>query len=246
MTDYGVGRIANAGVDVAEYAGSAAGTTLILAPELIGGGRANTFASYVYAFGLVLWCLFSARLHPWEDDNSQVPDLVSILGRVRDGDRPSLASLRPDTPPAVVALMQRCWAQDPAARPTALIIARETDAWLVDPDPRDTEIRELRARVAAAEAVAAESNRRATELDATVRELRTELNTPAAQAGARRQPRKLVSSLRGLTWNVFVVLNSPGALPLLSPLQLPGMRRVPGPWHRPSYALPSSTSCSRR
>ena len=47
LTDYGVGRISNAGVDVALYAGDAAGTMLYLAPELIGGGRANTFASDV-------------------------------------------------------------------------------------------------------------------------------------------------------------------------------------------------------
>ena len=47
LTDYGVGRISNAGVNVALYAGDAAGTMLYLAPELIGGGRANTFASDV-------------------------------------------------------------------------------------------------------------------------------------------------------------------------------------------------------
>jgi serine/threonine protein kinase len=51
LTDYGVGRIANAGVDVAMYTGDAAGTMLYLAPELIGGGRANTFASDVCVLG---------------------------------------------------------------------------------------------------------------------------------------------------------------------------------------------------
>lgn len=45
LTDYGVGRIANAGVDVALYTGDAAGTLLYLAPELAGGGKTNTFAS---------------------------------------------------------------------------------------------------------------------------------------------------------------------------------------------------------
>lgn len=48
LTDYGVGRIANAGVDVATYAGTAAGTMLYLSPELMRGERrANTFASDV-------------------------------------------------------------------------------------------------------------------------------------------------------------------------------------------------------
>ena len=51
LTDYGVGRIANAGVDVALYTGDAKGTMLYLAPELIGGGKANTFASDVCVGG---------------------------------------------------------------------------------------------------------------------------------------------------------------------------------------------------
>lgn len=49
LTDYGVGRIANGGVNEVIYAGPAAGSMLYLAPELIEVGvqRANTFASDV-------------------------------------------------------------------------------------------------------------------------------------------------------------------------------------------------------
>jgi hypothetical protein len=47
LTDYGTGRIANAGADVALYAGVASGTWFYFAPELIRGGMANTFASDV-------------------------------------------------------------------------------------------------------------------------------------------------------------------------------------------------------
>ena len=47
LTDFGVGRIANAGVNVALYPGVATGTMLYVAPELIGKSRANTFASDV-------------------------------------------------------------------------------------------------------------------------------------------------------------------------------------------------------
>ena len=60
----------------------------------------------------------------------RLPDLISILDSVRTGGRPDLAALRPDTPPEVTALIERCWAQDPAARPTAVAIAQETTEWL--------------------------------------------------------------------------------------------------------------------
>lgn len=47
LTDYGVGRIANAGVDEVVYAGQGAGTRYYLSPELFEHGHANTFASDV-------------------------------------------------------------------------------------------------------------------------------------------------------------------------------------------------------
>ena len=38
---------------------------------------------------------------------------------MQKGERPSLAALRPDAPPAVVALVKRAWSQMPSSRPTA-------------------------------------------------------------------------------------------------------------------------------
>ena len=47
LTDYGVGRIARGGVDEARYYGSAGGTVVYMAPELLDGAHASTFASDV-------------------------------------------------------------------------------------------------------------------------------------------------------------------------------------------------------
>lgn len=88
-----------------------------------------------YAYGLVLWCLFSGRKAPFADAAgnltiSAVP--VDVCRHVMGGGRPDIRALRPGTPVVVAALIQRCWARDPAARPTAREIANETSRWLQD------------------------------------------------------------------------------------------------------------------
>ena len=47
LTDFGVGRIARGGVDEARYYGAAGGTVVYMAPELLDGAHASTFASDV-------------------------------------------------------------------------------------------------------------------------------------------------------------------------------------------------------
>lgn len=50
LSDFGVGRIANAGMDERMYAGAAAGSLVYLAPELLADPEhlTNTFASDMY------------------------------------------------------------------------------------------------------------------------------------------------------------------------------------------------------
>jgi hypothetical protein len=76
------------------------------APELAGGAAASP-ASDVYALGALGWlCLAGA------------PPASA-------GTRPSLATLRPDTPPRLVEVLTSCLAADPAARPSAVAAAFE-------------------------------------------------------------------------------------------------------------------------
>lgn len=72
-----------------------------------------------YAFALLLWCLLTGRTNAWADASGRLPNSGTLVTAVQRGERPSLALLRPDVPPAVVALMKRAWAQKPHARPTA-------------------------------------------------------------------------------------------------------------------------------
>lgn len=93
-----------------------AGKSHVYAPELLEiADRSPTLASDVYAYGLLLWCLFSGRPHVWADVHGHPPsaaqwtELVTRIVSLRH--RPDLGALRPDTPAAVMDIMQRCWAQ---------------------------------------------------------------------------------------------------------------------------------------
>ena len=78
-----------------------------------------------YSFGLCLWAFHAGRQHAWEDAAGKVPGRGAITVKVSRGDRPDPAALRPDTPAAVRALIERCRSEAAAERPTARAIALE-------------------------------------------------------------------------------------------------------------------------
>jgi serine/threonine protein kinase len=83
------------------------GTTCWLAPEVIENAHAS-LASDVYAFGIVLWEIFT-RNEVYEGLTA-----AQIIARVVK------SGLRPVAPPdcPLSGLMQQCWAQDPSERPS--------------------------------------------------------------------------------------------------------------------------------
>ena len=92
-----------------ESGDSVGGTPLYLAPEVLAGGPA-TVRSDVYAVGVLLYHVLTAR-YPVEGST-----LAEV--RARHGDRPpvSLRATRPDTPKRLCAVIERTLAFDPAAR----------------------------------------------------------------------------------------------------------------------------------
>jgi serine/threonine protein kinase len=94
------------------------GTTAWCAPELL---TATTKARYtvkvdVYSYGMVLWELWE-RKRPYEELYSR----FDIIDAVRAGRRPAIGS---GCPAAYRSLIQRCWHEQPARRPTFAYIVR--------------------------------------------------------------------------------------------------------------------------
>ncbi|ELR11811.1 protein kinase domain containing protein [Acanthamoeba castellanii str. Neff] len=91
------------------------GTPAWTAPEIIRGGK-RTDRSDVYSFGILMWEVLTRR-RPF----AGLPTM-SISLQVLEGERPSIPL---DTPNDYRSLMVRCWAEDPADRPSMIEIASQ-------------------------------------------------------------------------------------------------------------------------
>ena len=105
-------------VDTVDPAAPPSGLSVLwAAPELFAASGRATFATDVYAFGVVLWEICSLA-QPFGDLRT---DMVPAV--VLRGGRPDLAKVRRDkrraetVPPELLELAARCWRHDPARRP---------------------------------------------------------------------------------------------------------------------------------
>jgi serine/threonine protein kinase len=85
------------------------GTPQFLAPELL-QGESPSVGTDVYAMGVLLFEMFTGRV-PIDDDNT-----ARLVRRIVREAPPSVASLRPDLPPELAAILDRAVAKDPQAR----------------------------------------------------------------------------------------------------------------------------------
>jgi serine/threonine protein kinase len=94
------------------------GTTAWCAPELLTATNKTRYSVKVdvYSYGMVLWELWE-RKRPYEELYSR----FDIIDAVREGRRPAISA---SCPPTFRSLIQRCWHEQPARRPTFAYIVR--------------------------------------------------------------------------------------------------------------------------
>jgi serine/threonine-protein kinase len=113
LFDFGIARL----LDVAGSAptakltqvGAIVGTPEYMAPEALELNTDQDHRVDIYSFGVVMFELLTGSV-PFEGRYAEV------LVQVSTKSLPSLAALRPDAPAALVAVVEKCLARDPAAR----------------------------------------------------------------------------------------------------------------------------------
>ncbi len=107
LTDFGLARMADSANSAT---GLLLGTPAYMAPEQL-AGNVPTAQSDLYALGATLFELLVGR-PAFAGDT-----MGALLRQVAEGPTPSLATARPDLPPALAALCNRLLARAPADRP---------------------------------------------------------------------------------------------------------------------------------
>ncbi len=134
-SDRKIAKIADFGLSkmkTASYAGSnAVGTLLYFAPEMLLNEVSSHRPTDIYAMGLILWELLSGK-PVWHSQDGSPLKPVQLISKYNRNERPSLDELPLGIDPAIIALMQDCWAEDPAQRPTADELWRRMSA--LDPN----------------------------------------------------------------------------------------------------------------
>ena len=108
MADFGLSCVLMDGADDNNLTAET-GTYRWMAPEII-RHEAYSFPADVYSFGVIFWELV-ARTRPY----AGLTAIQAAFGVAKDGLRPLIP---PSTPLKVKSLIQRCWHQNPAMRPT--------------------------------------------------------------------------------------------------------------------------------
>jgi eukaryotic-like serine/threonine-protein kinase len=108
IADFGIARVH--GIDTLTEDGTILGTAAYMSPEQV-AGEPTTAASDVYAFGILLYLMLTARL-PFEAENA-----LDLAAMQRDVEARPVRLIRPDAPADLAALATAALAKRPSARP---------------------------------------------------------------------------------------------------------------------------------
>ncbi len=117
ILDFGLAKLAHdapvdsdiSTVSVITRKGDLGGTLQYLAPEQI-AGRPADHRSDQFAFGVMLYELLCGR-RPFHGDST-----AAVLGSILESEPPPVRTVRPDTPEALEAIVERCLQKDPDRR----------------------------------------------------------------------------------------------------------------------------------
>src|SRR6266516_54118 len=115
LTDFGLARLV--GSSPATLTATQLGTPLYIAPEQVSGYAGNE-RSDIYSLGIILYEMVTGAL-PFQGDNP-----TQVMSQHLNTPPPSPVHYNPNIPPALIIVIMRCLAKDPAARfPSATSLA---------------------------------------------------------------------------------------------------------------------------
>ncbi|KIY95882.1 Mitogen-activated protein kinase kinase kinase 11 [Monoraphidium neglectum] len=128
LGDFGLAKILNEARHTLNLSG--AGTITHLAPEMFEAGSKVTTAVDSYAFGILMWELWTGGRKAYQG----LPQGIIADHVTRKGLRPAFP---PSAPPLYARLAAECWGVDPHRRPTFVQIAERLEALLAPHAPPD-------------------------------------------------------------------------------------------------------------
>src|SRR6266487_926731 len=107
LTDFGLARLV--GSSHATLTATQLGTPLYIAPEQVSGYAGNE-RSDIYSLGIILYEVVTGTL-PFQGDNP-----TAVMSQHLNTPPPSPVNFNPNIPPALIIVIMRCLAKEPAAR----------------------------------------------------------------------------------------------------------------------------------
>ncbi len=109
VVDFGVARRHDTSGDTLTATGLMVGTPAYMSPEQV-TSRPATPASDVFSMGILLYRLITGRL-PFDGDSQ-----IAVAMAIARGEHVPIEQIRPELPPRLIAIVNRCLEQDPSAR----------------------------------------------------------------------------------------------------------------------------------